>query len=325
MKINLTKIMMMMMMMNSTIMAMSSNNFLYTWTAMEINMISFLPMLTKSNKMTDQTMKYFIIQGMASSMMIMAMMTNSMIESPVQASMMLTASMLMKLGLIPFHMWVPMLMNSSSWENCMLLSTIQKMIPIILTSQLTSMKTMTMPMMISLVAAPMSAMKQLSMKKIMAFSSIYNTPWMLVALMNSKPQFLMFMTIYSTTTSMLMMQMKKMNVMFTNQMMSMKKNMKITMMIMCLSMSGMPPMTGFFPKWMIIQSITPVSMTMSTMMILSSMIMSFVYIKMLSTNFTMHNLVKKTKKKEEKEMMTGYMNSFNTLGLPMMLTLKSMS
>uniref|UniRef100_UPI0030FE75F0 NADH dehydrogenase subunit 2 n=1 Tax=Salurnis marginella TaxID=1453305 RepID=UPI0030FE75F0 len=320
MKMNFTKYMMIMIIILTSMMAISSNIFMMSWMSMEINMIAFLPLMSKSMKMKDQLMKYFIIQSLASSMLLISMLINSSNETPVSSSIMLLSSLMMKMGLMPMHIWMPMIMNSMSWENCIIMTTIQKIIPITLTTQLSSMKMMYMPMIISLIMAPINAITHLSMKKIMSFSSISNTPWMINSLMNSKMQFSMFMMIYTTITMMMMTKLKKMNIMFINQTNELTKTQKTSMLIMIMSMSGMPPTTGFLPKWLILQTTVSISMSMSMSMIVSSIVSTFIYMKMMNINFMMNNTMKKTKKK--KFFKTNDI-AFNMLGIPIMLVMKS--
>nr|AEO18314.1 NADH dehydrogenase subunit 2 [Ricania marginalis] len=299
MKMNLTKMLMMMTMIMSATSALSSSSMLMTWMMMEINLMAFLPIMTKSKIMKDQPMKYLIIQSLASSTMLMSILLNSMNESPLSISLMLMGSMLMKMGLMPFHMWVPMIMNSMSWQNCFIMITWQKIIPTIIISQMLKMSLMMLPMCLTLVLSPVIAMNQTSMKKIMSYSSMSNSPWMITSMMNSKSQFMTFFLIYTTINLMIMKKMKEMNLIFINQMKMEKPMKKLSMIVNMLSMSGMPPMMGFFPKWMILQSTIKFSLTLSVSMILSSMISTFIYVKMISPMILSMNSNKKINKKEE--------------------------
>nr|YP_010990656.1 NADH dehydrogenase subunit 2 [Paravarcia deceptrix]WOW99100.1 NADH dehydrogenase subunit 2 [Paravarcia deceptrix] len=320
MKMNLTKMSLLSVVMMTTVTILSSNNILFSWMMLEMNMISFMPILTKSKKMNEQSMKYFIIQSSSSSIMLMSILMNSMIEYPLNLSIMLISSMLMKIGMMPFHTWLIPLMQSMTWENCIIMSTWQKISPTILMTQMINMKQMIIPMCISLMIAPMSAMNQSSLKKIMAYSSISNSPWMISSLMYSKQQFMMFMMIYSTLTLMTMKKMKEHKLMFINQISMEKDKPKLSMMILMLSISGMPPLVGFTPKWLILQSNLLYSVTLSISMILSSMISTFVYMKMMS-NFMMNSSTKKKTKKSKMKKDNSII--FNILGLPMMMMVLS--
>nr|YP_010990630.1 NADH dehydrogenase subunit 2 [Flata truncata]WOW99048.1 NADH dehydrogenase subunit 2 [Flata truncata] len=320
MKMNSTKMIMMKMIVLTSIMILTSNNMIISWMAMEINMIAFLPLMSKSTKMKDQMMKYFIIQSTSSSLMLMSIMINSWIESPVNLSVMLMISLIMKMGLMPLHIWLPPLMNTLSWNNCMLMTTIQKVIPVMISSQIISSKIMVIPMSISMIMGPIAALSQLSLKKILSFSSISNTPLMIISMNNSKQQFMLFMTIYSMITIMTMKKMKDMNISFVNQMMTMSKVQKMNMIILALSMSGMPPTTGFLPKWIILQSIITKSTILSMSMICSSILSTFIYISLMSKPLLIQTKMKKMKKKK---MIKSNEMTFNLIGLPTMLILKS--
>nr|AZZ89097.1 NADH dehydrogenase subunit 2 [Paracatonidia sp. SX-2018] len=320
MKLNSSKMMFLMMMITSTIMMMASNNMILSWMSMEINLISFMPLMTKSKKLNDQTMKYFIIQSLASSTMLMSILMNSTFEAPIEMSIMLMTSMLMKIGLMPFHMWMPNLMQSLEWNTCMLMMTWQKISPVIFTSQMINLYSLTIPMYMSLLLAPMVGMKQTAYSKILAYSSIANSPWMILSSKISKTNFYYFMMIYSMMNIVLMLTLKKNNMIFMNQMNPMSKFTKMMFMIMMLSISGMPPMMGFMPKWMILQSYIDKMLVMSMMMISSSMISTFIYIKMMYPMMMTSSTKKFINSIKEMKLMNFML--MNVMTLPMMLILK---
>nr|ACI95012.1 NADH dehydrogenase subunit 2 [Sivaloka damnosus] len=320
MKMNLTKMMMITTMMLSTLMTVSSNSLLISWMSLEINTMTFIPLMTKSKKMSDQTMKYFIIQSISSSLMFMSIMMNSMIETPLEESMLFMVSMLMKMGIMPFHLWMPSLMKAMSWMNCMIMTTMQKISPTIMITQVMSIKMILPFMILSLIMGPMSNLNQTSTKKIMAFSSISNSSWMIMSNYISKFQFSMFVFIYSTLNILTMNILKKMNSTFINQMMTKSNFYKLNLSTNLFSMSGMPPFLGFIPKWIILQSSIQVSMTMLISMILSSMISTYIYLSMMKP--MMMNMISSLKNKKEKK--KNFLDiSINLVGTPMMIVLKT--
>nr|YP_010990604.1 NADH dehydrogenase subunit 2 [Suva longipenna]WOW98931.1 NADH dehydrogenase subunit 2 [Suva longipenna] len=319
MKINNSKLMFILTLMTSTISNLSSNNILFSWMMMEINLISFLPLLTKKKKVTDQIMKYLIIQSASSSIMLMSILINNILETPLYNSIMLTISMLMKMGMMPTHLWMPTMMSNISWNNCMILTTWQKIIPTTVICQMISMKMMMIPMILSLLMSPATGMKQLSMKKMMAYSSISNSPWMITSMYLSKFQFIYFMVIYSTMNILIMNMLKKQNILYMNQMNMQKKQQKMFFIIMILSISGMPPTMGFFPKWMILQSIINKSIWLSSSMILSSTMSTFMYMKLTSTTMMEFSTKKKKMNFSNKNISILMMN---VLSIPTFMILK---
>nr|YP_010580853.1 NADH dehydrogenase subunit 2 [Pyrops clavatus]UZT27038.1 NADH dehydrogenase subunit 2 [Pyrops clavatus] len=319
MKMNSSNIMFMMVLTMSVIMSMSSNNFMTTWISMEINLITFMPMMKKSNKMNEQSMKYLIIQSVASSIMMASMIINSIINHPINESIMMMSGVLTKVGMMPFHLWLPMTMQMMSWKMCMMMMTLQKIIPTMMTTQMTNIKMMIMPMMMSMMMGPIVGMKQTSMKKLMAYSSITNSPIMIVSLHTSKQQFIMFFTMYSMINIMMMKLMESNNILFLNQMNSQTSMTKMSMMISAFSMSGMPPTTGFLIKWMIMKSSMEMSIIIPMMMISSSVMSTFMYLNMFlpsMTKSTESKMKYKNKKMKKESIMVMTMN---TMGIPMMM------
>nr|YP_010990539.1 NADH dehydrogenase subunit 2 [Zanna robusticephalica]WOW98853.1 NADH dehydrogenase subunit 2 [Zanna robusticephalica] len=281
MKMNYTKFSLLTTMMLSILWCCSSNNLLSTWISMEINLICFLPMMKKSKKMNEQLMKYLIIQSVSSSTMLMSMMISTMMETTIKESILMTTSMLTKMGMMPFHLWMPNIMQMLSWNMCIMMNTIQKIIPTIMISQCSSLKIMILPMIMSMIFSPIVGMKQTTTKKLMAYSSISNSPLLILALNNSTKQFLLLFLIYSTMNITMMMIFKKNNINSINQMYQKSKLTKLSILLTSLSMSGMPPTSGFMIKWMIIQSTMNFSISMVITIIMSSILSTYMYINMM--------------------------------------------
>nr|QPN50815.1 NADH dehydrogenase subunit 2 [Lycorma delicatula]QPN50867.1 NADH dehydrogenase subunit 2 [Lycorma delicatula] len=319
MKMNLSKMMFIMTMTMSIMMTMSSNSMMFSWMSMEINLISFLPLLKKSNKMNEQSMKYLIIQSMSSSIMMTSMIINAIINCPINESILMMMSILMKMGMIPFHLWVPSIMQMMSWEMCMMMMTMQKMIPTIIATQMTSIKLMMMSMIMSMIMAPISGMKQTSLKKLMAYSSISNSPVMIFSLMISKQQFIFLLIMYTTINLTMMNTFKKNNINFLNQINNQTNLTKMSLMISSLSMSGMPPTLGFLMKWMIMKSTICMMPMIPLIMLISSILSTFMYLNMMIPTMTKSNKLK-MKKLMKKESIIPII--LNLMGIPMMMIFK---
>nr|YP_010268828.1 NADH dehydrogenase subunit 2 [Thetibates serena]UIG88161.1 NADH dehydrogenase subunit 2 [Thetibates serena]UIG88168.1 NADH dehydrogenase subunit 2 [Thetibates serena] len=275
----------------STIMAISSENWINLWLSLEINMISFLVMLKEKNKSSSKSMMtYFLIQSMSSIVFIFSIMMNPMIMiSENQMSkiiyMMMMTSMMMKMGAAPLHMWFTWMMTKLSWLNCLMISTWQKIIPLFILSNMNNNFMMNMFLMTSIMVGAIGGINQTSLKKIIAFSSINHMGWMFMGMKFSNEMWIKYLIIYTMMIMMIMFFFSKKKINFINQMnMQMKTKMeKITMIMMMLSLGGMPPMIGFMPKWMIINlMIDKTTIMMSMIMIMMSMITLFYYVRIMS-------------------------------------------
>nr|QBZ38069.1 NADH dehydrogenase subunit 2 [Bambusiphaga luodianensis] len=307
MKLNSSNLLCLMIMFMSTMMSLMVNNWLFMWILMEINLFMFMPLMSKK-KINDQSIKYFIIQSFSSHLLIFSMLMVSISLTPSKNSLLVMISLIMKIGMAPFHLWMPELMTKMSWNECFLLTSPLKITPMILISKLTSMKLMLTPMMLSLLTGSLSGLNQTCLKKVMAFSSIFNLTWMASSFFFSKKMMLLFLVIYSTLTIKIMFFFKKMNIQFMNQINQLELNKSVKINLMVLSISGLPPMMGFFPKWMILKEMSVTSNIMCFLMITTSMLSMFMYIQINSISFSNFAMKKKN-------LMNNKIKSFSSINL----------
>nr|AZL93231.1 NADH dehydrogenase subunit 2 [Exallonyx sp. ZJUH_2016014] len=281
----------------SILMAISSNSWFNIWFTMEINLMSFLPMIIINNKKSLIFMKYFLIQSMSSSIMLFSslplisslMYLNTLIITFFYLNM--NMAILTKLGFPPFFMWYPNLMNKLSWNNCFLLSTFQKIIPFFMLSNLKLF--MSLNIIMSILVSLFSSINNLnfmSIRLMMSFSSLNHMSWLLISLMLSNYLWNMYFLNYFFLTMTLMHFFKKININYLNEMMLYKFNNKyipLIMILLLLSMGGMPPLMGFMMKWFSLNIFMSMNMNflIMTIMIFTSVISMFFYLRlMLSTS-----------------------------------------
>nr|QFK69035.1 NADH dehydrogenase subunit 2 [Phymatostetha semele] len=285
MMLNSTKMLFMMFMFMSTLISVSSNNWLTGWMGLEINLMAFIPILySKMNYYSSESsMKYFIIQSSSSMILLLGIILSSLKININMSSVIMTCGLLTKLGVAPFHMWVPSIMEGINWMNCLILSTWQKIAPLTLISYSVNNSMLITPAMLSMLIGSVGGLNQSSIKKLMAYSSINNIGWILISMMMSMLAWVNYFMIYSLMIFMFMCMLNKENMNYINQcfMSTFKSMNKVLFLIMLLSMGGMPPMLGFMPKWMIIQLTVMFNMyIVVTMMVVSSLIVLFYYIQM---------------------------------------------
>nr|WOW99061.1 NADH dehydrogenase subunit 2 [Kinnaridae sp.] len=319
MKLNSQKYFFLIIMILSVMIMFSSNNWIYSWMMLEINFFFMIPFLSTNKIMTDQLMKFFIIQSISSSLLLFTVTFCSITENLIYQNILLMTSLSTKMGLMPFHFWLPSLINYSSWENCFLMFTLQKIPSSILFNQMLEINLLTFIMSVSLIIAPILSMKQSSTKKMMAYISISSLSWMLLSLNQSSWLFLFFMLIYSIISFNLIKSLKMNNLIFINQM-NMNNLYKLNLIFSSLSMAGVPPFTGFLPKMMILQSLTKNNLFMLTMMILSSVLLTFTFFNFLSSKMLTTSLMKKKNYKFSKTKL--FPTLFNLIFLSMLFFLK---
>nr|QBF00273.1 NADH dehydrogenase subunit 2 [Stegana triodonta]QBF00274.1 NADH dehydrogenase subunit 2 [Stegana triodonta] len=297
---NSNKILFVFIMMAGTMITITSNSWMSAWMGLEINLLSFIPLMSDSNNLmsTEASLKYFLIQALASAVLlfsiILMMMKNNLnfeVNSFLISSMMLS-SLLLKSGSAPFHFWFPNIMESLSWMNCLLMMTWQKIAPLMLISNTNIKMILYMSIILSVIIGSLGGLNQSSLRKLMAFSSINHLGWMLVALMTNETIWLIYFLMYSFLSFCLIFMFNNFKIFYFNQMFSLYFNSKILkfcLFLNFLSLGGLPPFLGFFPKWIVIQQLSLDSQYFILMILLmSALITLFFYLRMCYSAFMLN-------------------------------------
>nr|YP_009660815.1 NADH dehydrogenase subunit 2 [Diabolocatantops pinguis]QCT09579.1 NADH dehydrogenase subunit 2 [Diabolocatantops pinguis] len=263
---NSTKLLFLSTLLMGTILSISSNSWLGVWMGLEINLLSFIPMLAnnKNMMMNESSIKYFIVQAMASTMLLFSILMIQMKypmmwEKEIIPSIMVSSSLLLKIGAAPFHFWFPEVMGASNWINCLTLMTWQKIAPMLTLSYCIQLSTFIFSITIlSIIIGALGGLNQTSLRQIMAYSSISHLGWMISSLAVSENMWEIYFIVYSVMSMVLILMFKQMNLFFMNQIYTtknVKTEVKFMMFLSLLSLGGLPPFLGFLPKWIIMQSL----------------------------------------------------------------------
>nr|WNS64799.1 NADH dehydrogenase subunit 2 [Barbronia cf. gwalagwalensis LYKG002] len=321
-----------MIMIISTIMALSSSNWLCLWVSMELNMFSFLPimLMTKTNMECEATVKYFINQAVASAMMIMTsfMMWNKLNPMVAIMPMLLILSILLKLGSSPCYIWFPSVMKALSWSQSMILATWQKIAPMMII--IFNIKPLQMFMvavvLLNIFIGGWLGMNQTNMRSLLAYSSIAHMGWMLAPYsfnLTVSSSYYFYMYLIITLPIFLIMTMYSMNTTTnTSLLMNMPLYMQLSFMLMVLSIAGLPPLSGFLPKLMIIFIISSYSNIILFLMLLMSLMSLYFY---LNISFSILMSMKQTYNKESYSSMTYYSVMTTMMFTPAILLLYAMT
>nr|SPP23446.1 NADH dehydrogenase subunit 2 [Graphium androcles] len=284
----------------SSLISISSNSWLGCWIGLEINLLSFIPLISNSKNLlsSEAALKYFLTQSIASInflfVILMKMILLKNFEMNNFISIMINSSMLMKMGSAPFHFWFPNIIEGLSWFNCFIIMTWQKISPMILMSYYLNNNFLMIIMIMNVMIGVIGSFNQTSLRKLMAFSSINNLGWMMIALLISENLWFMYLLFYSFLISIMCFFFNMLNIYFINQLFIININFKIKFffMINFLSLGGLPPFFGFFPKWIIINFLINNNMNLiSFIFIMMSLIMLFVYIRIIFSSM-IFNLLK---------------------------------
>nr|YP_010692639.1 NADH dehydrogenase subunit 2 [Necrodes nigricornis]WBV80463.1 NADH dehydrogenase subunit 2 [Necrodes nigricornis] len=248
-----------------TLVSISSNSWMGMWMGLEINLLSIIPLMNnnKNALSVEASLKYFITQAIASTIILFSIIMMSLsfdikwIESSY--SLIFNSALLTKMGSAPFHFWFPEVMEGLNWFNCLILLTWQKIAPMVLITYNFNMPLFFSTIIIlSMLVSGIMGLNQVSLRKILAFSSINHIAWMLASMFSMETTWLLYFLVYTVISINIILIFKILNVFYISQIfMALKKNIliKIFFMMNFLSLGGLPPFLGFFPKWIAIQGL----------------------------------------------------------------------
>nr|YP_010329915.1 NADH dehydrogenase subunit 2 [Neocerura liturata]UNP54667.1 NADH dehydrogenase subunit 2 [Neocerura liturata] len=311
----------------STLISISSNSWMGCWIGLEINLLTFIPLISNSNNLlsNEASLKYFLTQSIASInflfSILMKMMMMMNFEMNLFISLMINSSLLMKMGAAPFHFWFPNVSEGLSWMNNFILMTWQKISPMILLSYYFNMNFIIIIIIINIIIGAIGGINQTSLRKLMAFSSINNLGWMLMSITISENLWMFYFCFYSFLISTMYFMFYNLNMFFIDQLFINNMNImiKINLMINFFSLGGLPPFIGFFPKWIIINFMILNNFYILTFIfMMMSLITLFFYIRIIYSSI-MFNYFKmkwfKIKIKNNLFMIINFFSFFSITGM----------
>nr|ADE61161.1 NADH dehydrogenase subunit 2 [Pycnonotus finlaysoni] len=280
-----------------TTITISSNHWIMVWAGLEINTLAILPMISKSHhpRAIEAATKYFLTQAAASALVLFSSMTNAwhtgqwditQLTHPVSC-LILTSAIRMKLGLVPFHFWFPEVLQGSPLTTGLLLSTMMKFPPITLlfmTSPSLNSTLLTCMALLSAALGGWMGLNQTQIRKILAFSSISHLGWMAIIITYNPKLTLLNFYLYTLMTAAAFLTLNSIKASKLSTLMTTWTkipSLNAMLLLTLLSLAGLPPLTGFLPKWLIIQELTKQNMaTAATMISLLSLLSLFFYLRL---------------------------------------------
>nr|UJT63710.1 NADH dehydrogenase subunit 2 [Ptosoproctus lanzhouensis] len=312
-----------------TIIAVTSNSWLGVWMGLEINLLSFIPLMTNTKNImsTEASLKYFLVQALASaillySIILMFTLSNSLLLENSIFQTLICSALLLKMGAAPFHFWFPGTMEGLSWKNCFILMTWQKIAPLMLLAYVIEMNTfISMIIITSVLIGSLGGLNQSSLRKLMAYSSINHLGWMISALVVGENMWELYFIVYTFLSLSIVLLFNTHHIFHINQNLMTLSNNRITkscIFLLLLSLGGLPPFLGFFPKWLIIQTLADMNYQfIVTIMVIMTLVTLFYYLRLTFLAFLFSYTELKLTVVNE--------NTMNFLLFPLVLTLTGIS
>nr|ARU77517.1 NADH dehydrogenase subunit 2 [Empetrichthys latos latos]ARU77530.1 NADH dehydrogenase subunit 2 [Empetrichthys latos latos] len=279
-----------------TTMTFASSHWLLAWMGLEINTLAIIPLMTQLHhpRAVEAATKYFLIQATAAAMLLFASVSNAWLTGewgihymhhPFPTTLIILA-LALKIGLAPLHGWMPEVFQGLDLTTGLILSTWQKLAPFSLMLQIQPpAPTLLISLgLLSTLVGGWGGLNQTQLRKILAYSSIAHLGWMVLVLQFSPSLTLMTLLIYIIMTFSLFISFKVNHSTSINTLaISWAKAPALTSIIplILLSLGGLPPLTGFMPKWLILQELTKQDLApAATLAALSALLSLYFYLRL---------------------------------------------
>ena len=284
-----------------TLFSVSSSHWLGVWAGLEVNLIGFLPILLYQKRISEResAVKYFIIQALGSRLLIFGSLVASSasftwdpsLSSSWLSVMILLTGLLTKIGLFPFHFWLPSVIAGLPWLSCIILATWQKVAPLFLvTTVLAVTDTYSIILLACVLAAGSSligglgGINQTQIRAILAYSSIGHLGWIIFASSHSSSSIKLYFLIYiliSLTIFLAIWSLNAANAKRLARLMPAHLISLFSVMVMLMSLAGLPPLLGFISKWVVLLATRISSLfPLLGLLILGSVISLFYYLRL---------------------------------------------
>jgi NADH-ubiquinone oxidoreductase chain 2 len=263
--------------------------------------LAFIPLMTRSNNLnnSEAALNYFLIQSFGSAIILFSVIIylitinlnfilyiyyinlnffNSL------SLLLISITLILKLGTPPFHAWFPNVIENISWLNRLILITWQKLAPIIILSYIINLSIYYfIYVILSTLTGAIAGLNQTSLRKLIAFSSINHMGWIITAIIFNENLWLIYFLIYRFINFSLLIIFYIFNIFYLSQIYSLFINfyiLKFFLLMSLLSLGGLPPFLGFIPKWIIIQSLIYIKINLINLFIIFiRLITLFYYLK----------------------------------------------
>nr|UCX58930.1 NADH dehydrogenase subunit 2 [Crenicichla alta] len=279
-----------------TSITLSSSHWLLAWMGLELNTLAIIPLMAQHHhpRAVEAATKYFLTQAAAAATLLFASTYNAWLtgqwdiyhmSSPVPTTL-ITLALAFKIGLAPLHAWLPEVLQGLDYTTGLIMSTWQKIAPFVLLLQIQpdNSDIMIFLGLSSTLVGGWGGLNQTQLRKILAYSSIAHLGWMILVLQFSPPLSLLTLLTYFLMTASVFLTFKMNKALNINSLStSWTKAPILTALspLILLSLGGLPPLTGFMPKWLILQELTKQDLILpATIAALTALLSLYFYLRL---------------------------------------------
>nr|WNH22467.1 NADH dehydrogenase subunit 2 [Scorpaena albifimbria] len=279
-----------------TTLTFATSHWLLAWMGLEMNTLAIIPLMAQHHhpRAVEAATKYFLTQAAGAAMLLFATTANAWLTGqwdltqmghPLPTSLVIVA-LALKMGLAPLHGWLPDVLQGLDLITGLIMSTWQKLAPFALmlqTQPINSTLLIVLGLTSTLVGG-WGGLNQTQLRKVLAYSSIAHLGWMILVLpfLPSLTALALLTYILMTSSMFLLFKLtKSTNINSLATTWSKAPALTAITPIILLSLGGLPPLTGFMPKWLILQELAKQSLApTATLAALTALLSLFFYLRL---------------------------------------------
>nr|YP_010956394.1 NADH dehydrogenase subunit 2 [Albula vulpes]WMY89487.1 NADH dehydrogenase subunit 2 [Albula vulpes] len=279
-----------------TTLTLMSSHWFVAWMGLEINTLAIIPLMARRGhpRAVEAATKYFLTQATAAMLVMFAVVINAWITGEWNIQQLpdsLTSNVVMialalKVGLAPVHFWYPEVLQGLDLTTGLILSTWQKLAPFALIYQVAPGASPVLLACLGVCSALVGGwggLNQTQLRKLLAYSSIAHMGWMIIVVKFVPNLTVLGLGVYIVMTSATFMALKTVSAtkISTLALKWAKAPGLVTLtMLTLLSLGGLPPLSGFLPKWLILHELAKQNLPLiATLMAMASLLNLFFYMR----------------------------------------------
>lgn len=199
----------------------------------------------------------------------------------INSNILITFVIMLKIGAAPFHSWVLLITKSIPWPLIILLISWQKINPLVILSNV--FYKLEIFIIINRIVGAVRGLTQLSLRKIIVYSSLVHSRWVFLAIKISLFKWVAYFAGYCLNSIILISLFYAWNVRFIKDIFNHKKDeSQSTCLRLCIiNLAGLPPFLGFYLKWIVLTKASFIIPSLSVTVLISSLTRLWFYLRII--------------------------------------------
>lgn len=244
---------------------------------------------------------YFIVQLLASFIIIFSIIQFNFIVTKTYLSTMLIIALFIKLGIPPFHTWIIIITNHLSWDLLFFIITIQKIIPFYIIIQI-KFRPFLLYLSIFLCATipPFIIFNLTNLKTLLTYSSINQAGWILILIYIKDFIWIKYFCFYTIVLICIIILIEYQKIFYNSSHKKSKEKDNWLILLSIFNLGGLPPFAFFYFKWLSISIFlinTPFHL-FAIILLFRSLIILYIYSIMIIKSSIIYKFNSKTFKKK---------------------------